>query len=130
MLKASCLCGHVAYEIDGPITNGRFCHCTSCRKFSGAPYSAWGLVQTSQFRSASTDAQLTRYDSGNGLRVSCSACGSPVWYEPKGLPQYLGIPLGIIDSGDVPTPAMHVWVKSKVPWLTISDSLPQYNVLP
>jgi hypothetical protein len=130
MLKASCLCGRVAYEIDGPIINGRFCHCTSCRKFSGAPYSAWGLAQTSQFRTSSTDAQLTRYDSGNGLRVSCSACGSPVWYEPKGLPQFLGIPLGIIDSGDVATPTMHVWVKSKVPWLTISDDLPQYDVLP
>ena len=130
MLKASCLCGGVSYEIDGPITNARFCHCTKCRKFSGAPYSAWGLVQTSQLRTASSEAHLTKYDSGNGLRVSCATCGSPVWYEPNDLPQFRGIPLGMLDGGEIPLPTMHVWVKSKVPWVSITDDRPQYDVLP
>ena len=100
-MKASCLCGGVTYEITGPIHRGRYCHCVHCRKFSG-----------------------------NGLRVFCSSCGSPLWYEPTRLPQFRGIPLGVIDDEGVPEPEMHVWTKSSVSWASISDDLPQHDTHP
>jgi hypothetical protein len=51
-----------------------------------------------------SDAKVTRYNSGKGERAFCSR--SPLWFEPEGLPQFRGIPLGVIDSGDVPSPEM------------------------
>jgi hypothetical protein len=128
-MNGSCLCGNVSYEIKGPIHNARYCHCANCRKFSGTAYAAWGLVQTAQLAIAPSEAGVTKYDSGGGLRVFCATCGSPLWYEPASLPQYRGIPLGAID-GDVPAPAMHVWTKSKAPWVSISDELPQHETHP
>ena len=53
-----------------------------------------------------------------------------LWYEPTGLPQYRGIPLGAIDDEEVPKPQMHVRTKSKVSWETISDGLPQHDTNP
>ena len=129
-MKASCLCGSVAYEISGPIHNTRYCHCTHCRKFSGAAFAPWGLVQTDHLTFASPSGRVTKYYSGRGLRVFCSSCGSPMWYEPEDFPQLRGIPLGILDSADVPEPQMHVWVRSKVSWLSISDHLPQHETHP
>jgi len=32
MLKGSCLCGSVRYEIDGPLDGAMNCHCSMCRK--------------------------------------------------------------------------------------------------
>jgi hypothetical protein len=130
MFKASCLCKRVTYQINGPIHKARYCHCTDCRKFSGAPYAAWGLVQTSQLAISPPDAQVTKYNSGNGLRVFCTRCGSPLWYEPTGAPQFRGVPLGALDDRDVPAPERHVWVRSKVSWASISDSLPQHETHP
>ena len=129
MMKGTCLCGRVAYEIDA-IHNARYCHCTNCRKFSGTAFAAWGLARTDQFRVTSSADNVTKYDSGGGLRVFCATCGSPLWYEPAGLAQFRGIPLGAIDGGDVATPAMHVWTKSKVDWITIGDDLPQHPTHP
>src|SRR5271154_4017081 len=130
MIKGSCLCGGVSYEISGLIHSPRYCHCGNCRKFSGTAYAAWGLVPTDQFTLASRQARVTKFDSGGGLRVFCTSCGSPLWFEPAGLSQFRGIPLGAIDDRGVPPPDMHVWVKSKVAWASISDDLPQHETHP
>jgi hypothetical protein len=129
-MKGSCLCGKISFEITGAVTHTRYCHCASCRKFSGTAYAAWGLVQTEQLKMLPSQGSLTKYDSGGGLRVFCSSCGSPLWYEPAALPQYRGIPLGVIDDGAVPNPEMHVWTKSKVPWVSIPDGIPAHDSHP
>jgi hypothetical protein len=129
-MKASCLCGGVTYEITGPVHNGRYCHCSHCRKFSGTACAAWGLIETVHLVVGASGTRISQYDSGKGLRAFCSSCGSPLWYEPAGLPQFRGIPLGVIDDGEVPGPQMHVWTKSKVPWASISDGLPQHDTHP
>jgi hypothetical protein len=124
------LCGGVSYEIKGSIHHARYCHCTNCRKFSGTAYAAWGLVRTADLCLAPIESGITQYDSGGGLRVFCTRCGSPLWYEPKNLPDYRGIPLGVIDDGDVPAPTMHVWTKSKAAWITLHDGLPAHETHP
>ncbi len=129
MLKGNCLCGRVSIEIHGAIHNARFCHCATCRKFSGTAVAAWGLVPAGHLV-VSGESNVTKYDSGGGLRVFCSACGSPLWYEPANVPAFRGIPLGMVDEGDVPTPGMHVWTKSKVPWASIDDALPRHETHP
>jgi hypothetical protein len=53
-----------------------------------------------------------------------------LWYEPAGLPQFRGIPLGVLDDGVIPKPQMHVWTRSTASWLSISDELPQYSTHP
>jgi hypothetical protein len=130
MMQASCLCGGVTYDITGPVSRPRYCHCAHCRKFSGMSHAAWGLVETTHLAIHTSGTGITKYDSGNGLRVFCSACGSPLWYEPTGLPQYRGIPLGVIDGEGVPEPEMHVWMKSQVSWAPVSDTLPQHETHP
>ena len=127
MIKGGCLCGAVSFEVQGPLHSARYCHCMNCRKFSGTAYAAWGLTETRQLAVTPSAPKVTKFNSGGGLRVFCSACGSPLWYEPAGRPQFRGIPLGAIDEGDVAKPGMHVWTKSKATWGTISDDLPQFE---
>jgi len=38
MLRGSCLCGEVKYEIDGSLRDVRNCHCSMCRKAHGAAF--------------------------------------------------------------------------------------------
>lgn len=130
MSRGSCLCKKVSIEIRGAIHNARFCHCSNCRKFSGTAFAAWGLVETRHFIVNAASSDVTRYDSGGGLRAFCSSCGSPLWYEPANVPAFRGVPLGVVDEGDVPTPGMHVWTKSKAAWASIDDTLPQHDTHP
>jgi hypothetical protein len=46
------------------------------------------------------------------------------------MPQFRGIPLGAIDGDSGPEPTMHLWIRSKVPWVSLDDGLPQHETHP
>ena len=75
-------------------------------------------------------ASVGAYVTDKGARKFCTGCGSPVWYESTDYPEVVGIPLGVIDSGEVPTPGMHLWVRSSPSWCAIVDGLPQHPTMP
>jgi hypothetical protein len=130
MLTATCLCKQVSFEIHGDIHNARYCHCSHCRKFSGTAYAAWGVVGADDLEVTSTNLNVTKYNSGGGLRVFCSICGSPLWFEPENLPALRGIPLGVVDDAEVSAPAMHVWTRSMVAWMSLPEGTPQHETHP
>ena len=107
MLKGSCLCGGVRYEIDGEVGPMAQCYCSMCRK------QHWAIGPTSP-----------------GLkRGFCRTCGSnlPV---PDPAEQTLFIPAGTLDDDPGIRPAAHIFVASKAPWVEITDDLPQFDEYP
>lgn len=127
MIKGSCLCGAIRFEICGKVVMTRYCHCTNCRKFSGTGSAAWGIAQASEFNHSASETELGAFDAGLGsLRRFCLRCGSPLWFEPKDMPALVGVALGAIDEGRPAPPAMHVWTRSSPEWEEILDGLPQH----
>ena len=122
MITGSCLCGQVRFEIDDELRSARYCHCSNCRKFSGTSPAAWAMANAKKMKLSSQD-MAGSFDSGRGIRRFCQTCGSPVWFESKEFPDIVGIPLGVLDSGVVPQPAMHLWTTSKPEWCVIHDGL-------
>src|SRR5829696_7413027 len=50
MIRGSCLCGGVRFEIDRAIGPFELCHCTRCQKVSGSGYLTWLTVRREDFR--------------------------------------------------------------------------------
>ena len=50
MIRGSCLCGGVQFEIEGKVSPIGQCHCSLCRKSSGVNGSMVFLVPTQRFR--------------------------------------------------------------------------------
>ena len=44
MLKGSCLCGGIRYEIDAELKAVSNCHCGQCRKASGAAFGTGATI--------------------------------------------------------------------------------------
>ncbi len=121
----SCLCGAVSFRLQGPLRQPRYCHCEYCRKFSGTSPASWAMAHRPHLET-NQQTELIRYDSGHGIRCSCGICGSPVWFESKDYADVVGIPLGLIDEGEVPTPEFHLWTDSMPTWCELNDDLPKY----
>ena len=66
MISGSCLCGRVTYEIEGEIGPALHCHCSMCRKVTGAAFRSRVAVPTANFRWTSGEELLTRYQSSLG----------------------------------------------------------------
>jgi hypothetical protein len=121
-----CLCGAVRYQLTGAGTNLCYCHCTSCRRAAGAPAVPWGTFACSAF--AVTRGSLAEYRSSPPvLRGFCRECGTSLTYRHERRAAEIDITLASLDDPGAFAPQMHVWVGEKLPWVSIDDSLPQFE---
>ncbi len=131
MLKGSCLCGGVRYEIDGPLDGALNCHCSMCRKAHGAAFRSRAGVRAKDFRWVNGEELITWFESSAGNhRGFCSRCGSPLLSRFDSRQDVYGLPLGCLDTDPGVRPGMHVFVGSKAPWYEITDALPRYRESP
>ncbi|MEM7078723.1 MAG: GFA family protein [Pseudomonadota bacterium] len=119
---ARCLCGAQRFAVTDPLTSVRYCHCGNCRKFSGTSPAVWAMTRRSGLRIEAAAVALGRFDSGQGVRCFCTACGTPVWFESLAYPEIVGLPLGVLEHGFVPA-QMHLWMDSKPAWCLVGDEL-------
>lgn len=127
-IKGSCLCGGIKYEVDGPLGRVVNCHCSICRKATGAAFRTRAKVMTAAFHWSQGEELISRYDSSPAeTRTFCRICGAtlPTFFRDR--PDEIGLPLGTLDDDPGTRPSAHVWVDSKAPWWEITDTLPQYS---
>jgi len=61
VIQGSCLCGGVTYEADGEIYDAHNCHCSRCRKATGAAYRSSLFIPAETFRYTSGKELVRRY---------------------------------------------------------------------
>ena len=128
-VTGSCLCGNVAFEIDGKIGPIGQCHCSKCRKASGADGNAVCHTAARSLRWLRGSERIKRWYAPQGQPWSsafCDNCGGPVPYMNKDQKIFF-VPAGCFDDDPGHRGyAAHIFVGSKAPWVTINDGAPQY----
>ncbi|MBE7942588.1 MULTISPECIES: GFA family protein [Ramlibacter] len=128
MLRGSCLCQGVAFEISGEVTGLLYCHCRMCRKAHGTAFRARGAVKAAELHWTRGEALVRYFESSPGThRGFCSVCGSSLVSRFDDEPGVLGLALGALDDDPGARPACHVHVASKAPWHEITDRLPRHE---
>jgi uncharacterized cupin superfamily protein len=128
VLRGSCMCQGVAFEIDGTVIDLLYCHRTMCRKAHGTAFRARGKVRTAAFRWIRGEELVRCYESSPGQhRSSCAVCGSSLITRFDDKPRVLGLAVGVPDDDPVSRPICHVHVDPKAPWREITDSLPRFE---
>lgn len=130
-LTGKCLCGAIAYEINGdlgPIIN---CHCSKCRRWHGAAFKTRCTLKRKDFKWVKGEEMLSKYRSSKDvIKTFCKICGSSLISTYEDRPDYMGLPIGGLDQDPGSRPIANIFVGSKSPWYEISDNLPQYEELP
>ena len=128
-VHGSCLCGGVRYVITAPFRRANLCHCSRCRKHSGAAASTQGRVRREDFRLLQGGELLRvfRPAGGGAVKVFCSVCGSSLFGGTWPDGDEVSIRLGTVDGDPGIRPQYHTFVGSKAAWHEILDELPQYD---
>lgn len=131
MLKGSCLCHAIEYEIHGELGPVMMCHCSKCRKASGSAYAINAMVNTNAFVIVKGQDAISEYESTPGVfRSFCKHCGSPLVSRRPSQPDIVRLRIGTLDT-PVDVKAMaHIFVGSKASWDEIHDDIPQYEERP
>src|SRR4051794_31378581 len=65
MIKGSCLCGGIRFEID-KVRVLTHCHCSNCRKLTGAAFGSYVHVDADKFRLLSGEELMQQFESAPG----------------------------------------------------------------
>jgi len=131
VLKGSCLCGSVNYEIHGELGAIVMCHCRKCRKANGSAFATNAPIATSAFKLISGASSVGEFQSTDGVfRVFCKNCGSPLYSRRPRVPDLIRLRIGTLDTAIDSKPTEHIYAASKAEWETICDELPQHAELP
>ena len=82
MIKGSCLCGQVSFEVHGELADASLCHCSICRKATGSGFGAYGEIPEQDLVWARGEALLREYRVSDLLtKFFCAHCGSTLATE-------------------------------------------------
>ena len=126
MLTGGCFCGRVRYEAEGAPFNQTSCHCSICRRTTGAPFVAWFSVPRSGLRLLGSEPTRFR-SSGKGTRSFCPQCGTQITFELDGAGDEIDVATCSLDQPDRVPPVDHTRTSSKLEWVTLADGLPQFR---
>ena len=133
VVRGSCLCGGVRFEVTLPFRRANHCHCSLCRKHSGTFGLTQGRVPREQFRLLAGEELLRifRPPKGTAVKAFCSECGASLFgaYWPEG--DEISVRLGSLDDDPQIRPQYHSFVGSRAPWdEPPNDGLPRYEQAP
>jgi len=124
MLTGGCFCGRVRYETDAPPDNETNCHCSICRRTTGAPFVAWFSVPRSRFRISGAP---TRFRStAKGTRSFCPQCGTQLTFELDGAGDEIDVTTSSLDHPNLVPPVDHTRTASRLAWIKLADGLPEF----
>jgi len=124
-LKGGCYCGKLRYEATGVPFHRTNCHCSICRRTTGAPFVTWFSVKRSEFRIVAGEPARFR-SSRAGTRSFCSTCGTQLTFVSDDYPDEIDVTTCSLDDPEALPPHDHTHTSSRLPWIRLADGLPEF----
>jgi hypothetical protein len=125
MLTGGCFCGSIRYELTGTPFQESNCHCSICRRTTGAPFVTWFSMPRSGFRLLG--GELSRFESSaSATRSFCPQCGAQLLFEHADFPDEIAITTSSLDDPERVPPKGHIHTSSKLGWIKLADRMPEY----
>ncbi len=125
-LRGKCLCGAVQYEVADDFVYALNCHCSNCRRATGAAFKPFAGIERMKLTVTAGGDRLLIHGSQTNHDAHCARCGSMLYSLVRDA-AWVHVTLGtLIDSPSI-RPSAHIFVGSKAAWFTITDKLPQYE---
>jgi len=121
-----CFCGAVTFDVAqvGRVT--AHCHCTMCRRASGAPVVTWTCYKTDEVRVTGGAENLRDYESSPGAhRKFCGRCGTQLFFESINWLGETHVTRVSLDDAVGPPPSVHVFYGDRARFFDGAEHLPK-----
>src|SRR5262245_4801789 len=124
-IVGGCFCGAIRYRVSAPPHDVVHCHCSICRRTTGAPFVTWATFPSAAFAfTAGVPAELRATPRAG--RELCATCGTALTFRESARPNSVDVTVGSMDRPDLVVPDAHIWTSSQLPWLRVADDLPRH----
>ena len=122
--------GGVRYRMNSAPMFVHCCHCRNCQRQTGSAFVINALIETDRVALLAGEpaALAVPTDSGRPHRIfRCPACQTAVWSEYGGLAALRFLRVGTLDDPAALAPDIHIYVRSKLPWVTLPAGVPAFE---
>lgn len=129
-LDGGCACGQVRYALRTGFMFVHCCHCAECQRQTGSAFAVNGLIETDriELRAGAPEAVATPTGSGRPHDIyRCPACRTAIWSDYGRRAGLRFVRVCTLDDPRPVTPDVHIYTRSKLPWVTVPEGVPAFE---
>ncbi len=131
VLSGGCACGALRYELDRRPMLTHCCHCRQCQRLTGSAFVLNAIIEAEAIGVLRGQTEKTPGPSETGGIhdvYRCAACQTAMWSDYGGRPNYRFVRVGTLDDPAACPPDVHIFTRSKLPWVILPPEVPAYPV--
>jgi hypothetical protein len=127
--EGGCACGAVRYRLTSDPLFVQCCHCLNCQRQTGSAFVINLLIEADRVELAGEPqaVEAPRDDGSKQLIFRCPTCQVAVFSE-YGRPEVRFVRGGTLDQPSAVAPDVHIFTRSKLPWIELPDTVPAFEV--
>jgi hypothetical protein len=127
--EGGCSCGEVRYRLASNPMFVHCCHCLNCQRQTGSAFVVNLLIEADRVELTAGEPRLVpvpRDDGSEQLVSRCPTCQVAVssLYTRPGI---RFVRAGTLDDPSWVEPDVHIYTRSKVPWVTLPATVPAFD---
>ncbi len=129
--EGGCSCGAVRYRLTTEPMFVHCCHCRDCQKQTGGAFAINALIETDRIEVIAGEPRPISMptDSGRPHDIHrCPTCQTAVWSDYGRRPALRFVRVATLDDPTAITPDVHIFTRSKLPWVRLPDGVPAFEV--
>jgi len=129
-VEGGCSCGAVRYRLADEPLFVNCCHCLNCQRQTGSAFVINVLIESDRVEVIAGEpvAVDVPRDDGTVQRIyRCSNCQVALFSDYT-RPEIWFVRAGTLDEPASVAPDAHIYTRSKLPWVTIPEGVPAFDV--
>jgi hypothetical protein len=130
VFEGGCACGEVRYRLASEPLFVHCCHCLNCQRQTGSAFVINALIETDRVELVAGEPRSVPVprDDGSTQEVwRCPKCQVAL-FSRYGRPDVRFVRTGTLDDPAGLPPDVHIFTRSKQPWVEIPDGVPAVDV--
>jgi hypothetical protein len=127
--EGGCTCGAVRYRLTSDPLFVHCCHCLNCQRQTGSAFVINLLIEADFVELLAGEpapVDVPRDDGSVQTIFRCPTCQVAV-FSNYGRPELRFVRGGTLDDPSGITPDVHIYTRSKLPWITLTDPAPVFD---
>ena len=128
--EGGCACGEVRYRLTSEPLFVHCCHCLNCQQQTGSAFVINVLIEADRVELLGGEPVAVPVARSGGKTQKiwrCPTCQVAV-FSNYGSPRVRFVRAGTLDDPSEVAPDVHIFTRSKVPWVTLPESVPAFDV--
>lgn len=129
-LEGECACGAVRYRLAAAPMFVHCCHCRNCQRQTGSAFVLNALIEADRVTLLSGNPEVIAVPTPSGKPQEiyrCPSCRIALWSSYGGVQKLRFVRVGTLDNPAALKPDVHIYVRSKLPWVTLPDNVPAFE---